>query len=300
MHPWWNGCGRTSGVAAVPGEAWAAASGVALVGGVWLLLHGLRRRPVGEDRVRYARRRRRIGRATAIRAGLGVAIGVLLLAVTGWPAWLLIAPAAVLGLPWLLSDPPQRDVEVLTALDRWLASLQASLQTGTSISDAVRASHRQAPELLVHPLRGLVTRLDQRWTLREALAEFADELDEPDADAVVAALVLAAERGGTGAAAALRALSESTRLRLRSIREVETERAKPRIVVRQITLITVVVLGVGLVVARDYFAPYASAWGQVLLLGLIGCFAGSLVWMRRMTTPPARPRMPLAAVRSGS
>ena len=65
----------------MPGEVWAAASGVAVVGGLLTVVLGLRRREPG-PRMRYSRRGWRISRATAVRAVLGVVAGVALLTIT--------------------------------------------------------------------------------------------------------------------------------------------------------------------------------------------------------------------------
>ena len=102
----------------------------------------------------------------------------------------------------------------------------------------------------------------------------ADDLDAPDADAVLAALPLAAERGGTGATATLNALADSIQDRLKAQREIETERAKPRIVVRQVTIVTVSVLALALMFGRDFFAPYGTPVGQVILLSLLAAVRG--------------------------
>ena len=55
----------------------------------------------------------------------------------------------------------------------------------------------------------LTSRLDNRWETRQALQRFADELDSADADPVVAALMLAADRGAVGASTTLRELAET-------------------------------------------------------------------------------------------
>lgn len=271
--------------------------------GVVLLAHGLRRRPPAPGGVRQRQSltarwatltRRPPGRAGRRRDLLlvaGLVLGVVAFAVTAIPLTLLIVPLAVVGLPWLLSDPVNRELELLQALDRWVRSMTATLQTGQSVPDALRSSVRRAPDLLADRLRLVSARLDDRWTVREALLAMADELDSPDADAVLAAMILASERGGTGVAVTLRELSESTHDRLRSMREVEVERAKPRIVVRQVTVITVVVLAAALLLVRDFFAPYATPLGQALLAGLLAAYAGSLVWLRRLTLPVARERI---------
>ncbi len=230
-------------------------------------------------------------RAHGLRLAIGVVAGVGFAAVTGMSVMVVVVPVAVVGLPMLLSAPANRDIEMLEALDRWVRGLAATLPTGRSITDAIRVSVRNAPALLIAPLGLLVARLDERWTAPEALRAMADELDSPDADAVLAALALAAERGGTGAAATLHALADSIQDRLKAQREIETERAKPRIVVRQVTVVTVAVLALALVFGREFFAPYGTPLGQAILLSLLALYVASLVMLRRMTSPRRRDRI---------
>ena len=125
----------------------------------------------------------------------------------------------------------------------------------------------------------------------EVLLALADSLDSADADAVVASLVLAVRRGGTGATVTLSALADSLQDRLRALREIESERAKPRIVVRQVTIITSVVMGAAMLLGRDFFAPYSTPLGQVILAALIAAYAGSIAMLRRMTVPRRRARI---------
>lgn len=230
-------------------------------------------------------------RRYGLRLALGLVGGVAFAAISGMTVMVVVIPIAFVGLPILLGAPSNRDVDLLQALDRWIRSLAAMLPTGRSITDAIRLSQRQAPELLAAPLALLVARLDDRWTSAEALRAMADELDSPDADAVLAALSLAAERGGTGATATLNALADSIQDRLRAQREIETERAKPRIVVRQVTIVTLVVLVLAMLFGRDFFAPYGTPVGQVILLSLLSLYVGALVILRKMTLPRRRDRI---------
>ena len=230
-------------------------------------------------------------KAHGLRLGLGVVVGAVFAAVSGMSIMVVVVPVAMVGLPLLLGTPANREIELLQAFDRWIRGLAATLPTGRSITDAIRASVRNAPDKLAGPLALLVARLDDRWTGPEALRAMADELDSPDADAVLAALALAAERGGTGATATLNALADSIQDRLKAQREIETERAKPRIVVRQVTIVTVSVLALALMFGRDFFAPYGTPVGQVILLSLLALYVASLVMLRRMTTPRRRDRI---------
>lgn len=232
-----------------------------------------------------------LGRADLVRVGLGVLAGVLVAVYTGLLLMVVITPLAVWGLPKLLGEPPQTDILLLQALDRWVRGMTATMATGKSITDALRLSARQAPPLLQPHLNLLVRRLDDRWTPAHALLGMADDLDHADADAVLASLVLAVQRGGTGATTTLAALADTIQDRLRALREIETERSKPRIVVRQVTWITLVVMAGALLLGRGYFAPYGTPLGQLVLAMLVGAYVLSLVFLRRLTLPRRRERI---------
>lgn len=278
----------------------AALPGVLLACGVLLVLRGVRgtdeprRRSRGPADHWAALTRRpagRAGRRRDLRLLAGVVVGVIAFALSGWLVLLVAAPVAAVGLPYLLGDPPNRDIALLGALDRWVRSLAATIPTGQSITDAIRASRRHAPELLAEPVGLVTSRLEDRWSTRSALQEMADELDSPDADAVIAALMLASDRGGVGAAQTLTTLSDSIQERLRALRDVESERAKPRVVVRQVTAITMVVLTLALVTNPTYFDPYRTPVGQAILAVLVAAYLGSLLFLRRMTAPRHRERI---------
>ncbi len=273
----------------------AVAAGMAVALGLLVMIAGWRgavwRREPSPRRGTLGERWGRLSPVQRWQLAAGLVAGVLTYALTGWVVMLALVPAAAVGLPVLLGAPANRDIVLLEALDRWVRSLASTIPTGKSIVDAIRVSRRNAPAQLAEGIELIVARLDDRWTTREALLAFADDLDSPDADAVVAALILAAHRGGTGATATLDALSESIQDRLKAMREIEAERAKPRVVVRQVTLITLVVLAAALLLGGSYFSPYRSPVGQVLLAVLMAMYVGSLVMLRRMTRPRSRERI---------
>ena len=237
------------------------------------------------DNVRGATGRARLTLVVGVLAGIVVSLW------TRWPIMLVVVPVAVYGVPHLLSAPKQTQIELLQALDRWVRGMTATMATGKSITDALRLSARTPPPLLADDLVLLIRRLDDRWPAPQALLAMADELASPDADAVLASLVLAAGRGGSGATATLVALADSIQERLKVLREVEAERSKPRVVVKQVTIITLVLLGAAMLFARDFFAPYGTPTGQAILAGLIVAYVGSLVMLRRMTLPRPRERI---------
>lgn len=281
----------------------AALAGLLLVAGVLALVSGLSRSwpehsndgsesSLGALWARVTRRP--LGRRGRRRDALlvaTVAAGLVVSAVTGWVIAIPLVPVLAFALPYLLVMPPARDVELLEALDRWVRSLAATLTTGRSITDAIRISRRTAPELLSEELGLLVSRLNNRWDTRDALMRFADALDSPDSDAVIAALMLAANRGSSGASLTMAALADSLQAQLKGRRIVETERSKPYVVVRQVTVITVVTLAAAFVFGRSYFAPYGTPLGQLILSILVSLYLGSLLLMRRRAEQRPRERI---------
>jgi len=289
----------------------AAWVGILLVGGVILVAAGLRRRPAAPVVVRrrdgqslsqlWARVSRRpageAGRRRDLFLLVAVIAGFAVAALTGWLIMIAVLPAIAWVLPLILSPPKDRDVVLLEALDRWVRSLSASLPTGKSVPDAIRLSGRTAPDAIAEPLGGLITRLNNRWDSRDALMRFADDLDSPDADTVIAALILAANRGANGAALTLTELADSIQSQLKGRREIATERAKPYIVVRQVTVITTITLGAALIFAHTFFEPYGTPLGQLILAVLIALYLGSLLLMRQRATPQKRQRILIGAGR---
>lgn len=266
----------------------AAGCGALFITGVMAIIVGWRRPPRLEPRRRRApqlpRRSILFGSAWIV-AGLGAG------AVTGIGVLAVGVPLAAAVLRYLLSAPNHRELQVLEALDRWVRTLVALLPTGRSIADAVRVSARQAPPAIAAPLRLAVARLDDRWSTAQALTAMAADLDNPDADAVLAALTLSARRGGSGAGATLQALADTLQERLVAVREIDAERSRPRAVVRQVTAITVVLIGGALLLGGDFMRPYASGIGQVVLTALVSAYLGSLLLLRRLTLPRQRQRI---------
>jgi tight adherence protein B len=280
----------------------AITAGLLIIGGLLGILTGLRKRtpPTTSRRAEsaaelWARLTRRPpgprGRRRDVILLLSVIIGFVVAVLTHWLIMIVVLPATALGLPYLLVLPRPRDVELLETLDRWVRSLAATLATGRSITDAIRVSRRTAPPLIADEISLLVTRLNNRWETRDALMRFADSVDSPDADAVIAALILASSRGANGASITLNALADSIQAQLKGRRAIEVERSKPYVVVRQVTVISFSTLVLVFLLSPDFFAPYRTPLGQMLLSVLLISYIASLIFMRRKAHQVDRPRI---------
>lgn len=72
---------------------------------------------------------------------------------------------------------------------------------------------------------------------------------------------------------------------------IETERSKPYVVVRQVTVITLVTLVGVFLLSPGFFAAYRTPLGQLVLSILLIAYVGSLVLLRRRAKQAPRARV---------
>ena len=220
----------------------------------------------------------------------GFLVGVVVAVLTGWLIAVFALPAAVVGLPVLLSTPPSSArIDRLEAMEEWARSLSSGLTAGRGLDQALIKSLRTAPESIRPEVARLVARLNASWTTERALRAFAEDLDDATGDLLVANLILGARRRGTGLTAVLDGLAESVAADVRARRQIDADQAKPRTTARYVTIFTVGFLGV-LALTGEYIEPYGTPVGQVVLAVLLSAYVATLVWMRSMATAKPLPR----------
>jgi len=260
-----------------------AFTGALIAAGLILIVAGFWRRPRTRIVVRAPRWNWRSPLITAL---LLTGVGAVISLATGWVVAIVLLPVVGLGMPYLIGKTAgAADIAKMEAMEEWTRSLSGILTAGTGLEQALVATLRSTPAPLRVEVSRLVARLKARWTTTAALRGFADDLDDPTGDIIAANLLLGAQRRGDGLATILEGLAESVALDIRARRQVEADAAKPRATARWVTIITAIVL-VGLFFTGDYVAPYKSGVGQIILLGLLGAYAGVLVWMRRIAAGP--------------
>jgi Flp pilus assembly protein TadB len=224
----------------------------------------------------------------ALAAGAGAAAWLL----TGWPALTVGVAGAVIGLPAIAGAGSRAEAQIdrVEAVEEWARRVADVVAIGVGLEQALLTAARTAPAAISGEAATLAARIAARTPTEQALRRFADELADPTADLVVAALILAARRRGPGVAVALTAIAESVGEEVAARRRVEADRAKPRATARAVTAITVLIIGMGLL-NRGYTDPYGTAVGQVVLIATLGFFAAALWWMHSMTTTTAPARI---------
>lgn len=278
-----------------------ALAGIGVALGIVLLITGLRPtqtrtpRPKRPLKDRWAKLTRRpTGRAGKRRDQLllaSVIAGLILWLVTGWVLALVIAPAAIFGLPWLLRSPDTGVTDRLTAMEQWARNLKGLLAAGNSLESAISSSLGSAPAPIRAEVRDLVSRLSARFPTRDALLRFADDLNDSTGDLLAAALIIGAQQRGQGLVGVLDGLANTISDDVKARRSREAARAKPRATARYITLITAGVIAVGALFNDSYVAPYRTPLGQIILAALLASYVGCLIWMRKIAATPPMPRV---------
>ena len=235
----------------------------------------------------------RKGAALSARAGAGVLLGVLTLVVTQWPVMAVSAGLLVAYWDRLVGGGSEERVAILRleALAVWSESLRDTIAGAAGLEQAIPSSVEATPAVLRPPLNLLVDRLRIREPLPDALLAFAEDLDDPSADTVVAALVLNARLRGPGLRDVLTALAQSTREELDMRRRIESGRRSVRRSVRIVLAIVLSVIGGITVFNGDYVEAYDDPTGQVVLTLIVAIFLAGLLWLRRLARPEAIDRL---------
>lgn len=223
---------------------------------------------------------------------VGTVAGLVIALVSGWVIAIALVPAAVAGIPVLLTPPDSGEqVEKLEALEEWARSLSGKLTAGQSLRSALIRSLRSAPAPIEREVELLVSRLwDNSTSTEDVLRLFAEDINDSTGDVVVTNLILAASgRGQVGLSVALEALAETVAADVRARRQIAADQAKPRTTARTVTAITLAVLGV-LSLTGTYIAPYGTPVGQIVLGLLLSAYVATLMWLRRMAVLPPLPR----------
>lgn len=223
-------------------------------------------------------------RRVLLRLAMAVGAGVLTAAVTAWVVGALLTAAAVWFLPRLVGPDRvhKQRLARIEAIASWTEMLRDVLRAAAGLEQAILATAPLAPTPIRGEITTLAARLRSGQRLAPALRALARELNDPTADLVLAALVLAAERQARQLSDLLGSLAATAREQAAMRMRVEAGRARTRTSVRVIVATTVAFAAGVVVFNRAYLDVYNSATGQMVLLLLGGLFAAGFAWLSRI------------------
>lgn len=245
-----------------------------------LAIRGFPARPEGAPPSRVERWLREV---MGWRGAVAVILAVLTLIATRW----VVAAVGIglLALGWRSlggAASERRAMHRLEGLAVWTESLRDTIAGAVGLEQAIPASLRVAAPTIRGPLENLVDRLHTRVPMPEALRRFADELDDPGADLIVAALIINSRLRGPGLRDLLGALAGSVREELDMRRKVAAERRSTR---RSVQIVVAIAVGIAVGMAifnHGYVKVYDSPLGQLVLVFVVALYAAGFYWLRKL------------------
>jgi Flp pilus assembly protein TadB len=274
----------------------AIVAGVVLGLGIALVVAGLvgwPGRPKDPEAESRADDLRRMWQRGLIALGVGLIFGLI----SQWPVLGLGAVVLVFFWDKLFGGAASEKLAMrrIEALAMWTESLRDTIAGAVGLEQAIPSSARAADPVLREHLNALLDRLRGRMPLAEALHYLADDLDDPSADLVIAALILNSKLRGPGLREVLTALGRSAREEVDMRQRVIAQRAGTRRSVQIIVAVVIIfVLGVA-VFNRNFVQPYGTPIGEAVLAGVLTLFGLGFMWLRRLAKVEAPGRFLIKA-----
>jgi Flp pilus assembly protein TadB len=270
----------------------AIAVGAVSGGGLFMLIVAVRGLPVKPKSQGPGALERQLRGLFSIRGAVAAVAGILTLVATRWAVAGI--GVALLAYTWRSlggAAAERKTMARLESLATWTESLRDTIAGAVGLEQAIPSSTRIADDSIREPLAKLVDRLHTRVPMHVALRRFADDLDDPSADMIIAALIINSRLRGPGLRALLGALADSVREELDMRRKVHAGRRSTR---RSVQIVIAVSVGVAIalaVVDHTFLAPYNGVFGQLMLAVIGAIYAAGILWLRRLATFEAPQRL---------
>ena len=204
------------------------------------------------------------------------AIGMGMLA--PWPVAIVLTAAGGFSLPTLLGSQKRRHAAVAKteSVATWAEQLRDTIGSSAGLQEAITVTARVAPKEIRTQVQALSLGM-RRTPLSTLLRRFAYDVDDPAADQVAVALIMASERRGQNLTGLLSDVADAARQEATMRMRTETSRAQTYSDAKAVTGIVLGVFALLLVVNRGYLSPFDSLVGQ-LVMAVVGAMWVSAVY----------------------
>lgn len=176
--------------------------------------------------------------------------------------------------------PDQR--QLIEAVASWTEQLRDTIVAAHGLEQAIVVTSELAPIVIAPAVRRLAAAL-RYGAVDDALRRFADDVNHPTCDFVVAALITAHQHQARELGALLTHLSECAREESRVQLRVWVSRARTRSAVRIIGWVVMLFACALVVFDPSYLAPFVTAQGVVVLSLDAAIFVSALLMLRRLS-----------------
>jgi len=221
------------------------------------------------------------------------AVGAVLWLLTGWVSIAVAGAVVVLAGPTLaVSSRSEADfAERTEAVAGWVDSLRDTMRGARGIEGAVRVTAETAPLPIRPALKRMTRRVSMGVSLRESMAQMADEYDNEVCDLVVSVMVNALDLSSAQLPSMLDTIAQQAREQAHAHLQVHTSRAKSRTQLRLVATIVFLSLIMFFVVFADYLKPLDSPTGQLVVAMALVVLGYCVLWIARLSAFPARGRV---------
>jgi Flp pilus assembly protein TadB len=266
--------------------------GAIIGGGIFLLVIAIRGGPATPQSARGRKLEQAMRDLLGARGAVALILGALTLLATRW----VVAGVgvALLALGWRSLGGATSERQAMARLEglaAWTESLRDTIAGAVGLEQAIPSSLRAAAPSLREPLARLVDRLHTRMPMPDALRRFADDLDDPGADLIIAALIINSRLRGPGLRDLLGGLSGSVREELDMRRKINADRRSTRRSVQIVVLVAVAVALLLGVFNHSYVQVYDGPLGQAVLVVVAALYAAGFFWLRRLARFDAPERL---------
>jgi len=220
------------------------------------------------------------------RIAVGLAGGFLVLLASRWLMLALLVGLLIVVWGRLLHDTRADEERTrIEGIAKWLEDLRDTLR-GSAIGaeEALEQVAERPPDAIAEPLRTFAHRRRQGFRTEDALADLAEDLAHPTADAAVAAIRLVI--GGSTSAGRLygtvSALAAAARDEVTARERIDRTRAVYQSSMKRLVIIGGLLIAYLRFVGGDLLTPYDTAAGQVVLLLPLGMWMGCVLWLRSL------------------
>lgn len=258
--------------------------------GVLLVVLGL----WGAVRSEQELRTRRLGPIDRwrLRVSLAVAGALAAIVATGWPVAVVLAAVGGFVSPTLIGAKRRRQAEIdkIESIAAWAEQLRDTIGAAAGLQEAIAVTARVAPREIRPAVQELAAGM-RRNRLADQLRLFARRVDDPTADQIVVALILASERRGQHLAQLLSDVAAAGRDDVTMRIRTETSRAQ---VYNDAKVVTGIVGGMFLfmlVANRSYLDAFDRLGGQVVLAVVGILWAVALYGIAQLSVVRRPPRL---------
>ncbi len=219
--------------------------------------------------------------------GAGAALAMAFLA--PWPVAVLLAGLAGFSSPTIAGAAKRRKAAVAKteAIATWAEQLRDTIGSAAGLQEAISVTSRVAPKEIRGDVQTLARGM-RRQPLPQLLREFALGVDDPAADQVAVALIMASQRRGQNLTVLLSDVADAAREEATMRMRTETSRAQTYSDAKAVTGIVLGVFFLLLMLNRGYLSAFDSFTGQVVL-AVVGVMWAAAVYALAELSKVRRP-----------